>query len=50
VLPPRDSRAMSSDSGGTPPIDLDDSQIAALLEYFRILDRWDREAHGNQPR
>jgi hypothetical protein len=26
---------------------LDESQIASLLEFFTILDRWDREAHGN---
>jgi hypothetical protein len=50
VHPPRHHRAMSSDPGGTPLSDLDDSQIAQLLEYVRILDRWDREAHGNQPR
>jgi hypothetical protein len=34
----------------TPLADLVDSQIAQLLEYVRILDRWDRETHGNQPR
>ena len=27
---------------------LDDLQIAPLLEFFTILDRWDREAHGNR--
>jgi hypothetical protein len=26
---------------------LDDSQTAILLEFFTLLDRWDREAHGN---
>jgi hypothetical protein len=26
---------------------LDPSQTALLLEFFTLLDRWDREAHGN---
>jgi hypothetical protein len=30
------------------PYDLNDSQITALIEFFQILDRWDREAHGPQ--
>ena len=27
---------------------LDDYSVRQLLEFFEILDRWDREAHGNQ--
>jgi hypothetical protein len=34
----------------TPLDDLDDAQIAQLVAFFRILDRWDREAHGYRPR
>jgi hypothetical protein len=33
-------------SPDSPPA-LDDSQITAVIEFFQILDRWDREAHGN---
>lgn len=50
VLPPRHTRATSLDPAVIPLDDLDDSQIAQLLEYVRILDRWDREAHGNHTR
>ena len=28
-------------------IELNDSSIAALISFFTLLDRWDREAHGN---
>jgi hypothetical protein len=27
--------------------DLSDSELAPLIEFFRLLDRWDREAHGD---
>jgi hypothetical protein len=30
------------------PYALDDSDIAALIHFFQILDPWDREAHGTQ--
>ena len=26
---------------------LDDSSIASVIEFFKLLDRWDREAHVN---
>jgi len=42
------SDVVSADPRLTPLADLDDFQIAQLLEFVRILDRWDREAHGNQ--
>ena len=32
----------------SPLCNLDDSQLAVLIDFFRILDRWDREAHGKQ--
>ncbi len=27
--------------------ELDESNVAALIEFFMILDRWDREARGH---
>jgi hypothetical protein len=42
------SDVVSSDPRLTPLAYLDDIQIAQLLEFVRILDRWDREAHGIQ--
>jgi hypothetical protein len=27
---------------------LPDSELAPLVEFFKILDRWDKEAHGSQ--
>jgi hypothetical protein len=38
----------SVESDAVLPYALDDSQITALIEFFQILDRWDREAHGQQ--
>src|ERR1019366_4084677 len=38
----------STESDLVLPYDLNDSQITALIEFFQILDRWDREAHGPQ--
>ena len=38
------------DQGGfrpSMPLELRDSDLAPLIEFIRILDRWDREAHGN---
>src|ERR1035438_6268048 len=35
----------SAESDLVLPYELDDSQITALIEFFQILDRWDREAH-----
>jgi len=37
----------TNESEASPPaITLGDSQIALLIDFFTILDRWDREAHG----
>ena len=38
-----ESEALSSAS---PLADLQDFELGPLLEFFKILDRWDREAHG----
>jgi hypothetical protein len=42
------SFSRSAESSSVPPYALDDSQIAALIQFFQTLDRWDREAHGPQ--
>ena len=38
----------SADCATGLPYPLDDSHIAALLQFFETLDRWDKEAHGPQ--
>jgi len=35
-----------ADSDSVLPYALDDSHITALIEFFQILDRWNREAHA----
>lgn len=30
------------------PYTLNDSQITTLIQFFQTLDRWDKEAHGQQ--
>ena len=42
------SFTLSAESDLDLSYDLNDSQITALIEFFQILDRWDREAHGPQ--
>jgi hypothetical protein len=37
-----------TESNSALPCSLDDLQITALIQFFGILDRWDREAHGPQ--
>jgi hypothetical protein len=37
----------SSESQTSPLPAFDKSQIRTLVEFIKILDRWDREAHGN---
>lgn len=49
ILPRREapgSNVPSSDL--TALLELPDSEFAPLIEYIKILDRWDREAHGNR--
>jgi hypothetical protein len=38
----------SAESDSMPTYTLDDAQIAALIQFFETLDRWDKEAHGPQ--
>jgi hypothetical protein len=38
----------SAESTSAHPYALDDSHITNLIQFFEILDRWDREAHGPQ--
>ena len=40
---------VESPEAQAPSVDsLDESQITSLLEFFTLLDRWDREAHGKR--
>jgi hypothetical protein len=36
------------ESSSTPIRKLGDSEVKALIQFFEILDRWEKEAHGSQ--
>jgi hypothetical protein len=38
----------SADLQSALPYALDDFQVTAIIEFFQTLDRWEREAHGQQ--
>ena len=42
-------RADCQEPEESPLCNLDDEQLAVLIDFFLTLDRWDREAHGKQP-
>ena len=47
-LPQREALGHTDDLGAQSSSDaLDDSQTSLLIEFFQVLDRWDREAHGH---
>ena len=42
------SFTLPAESDAALPYALDDAHIAALIQFFETLDRWDKEAHGTQ--
>jgi len=39
----------SSSSDWSELLGMSDAELSPLIEYIKLLDRWDKEAHGKQP-